>query len=252
MYINTRQPNLTIKGKAGWCLSVACDVWNVPHVYPKAIDAWNATSSTNHPNELPPDASVVCYWSYIEKGTQYGHIATWVPGRGLYSSPFNTLYGAEWYPSVAAMTLRIRRIDPTCKYLGWSETLSRVQLVRKDDQMIIQNAPNWKARCDKTMYQMRGRHMSDEEFLKYAVGAEFLHWVEAVSDNKEADTATHWQDVGKTAVNDNWQKQITDLQAQNKALQTQLDAVNNGDTIIITRSGWNGFFDVFKQWLGKK
>lgn len=120
------------------------------------------------------------------------------------------------------------------------------------DEMIIQNAPNWKARCDKTMYQIRGRHISDDEFKKYAVGADFSKWVWAVSDNPEADAATKAQEVGAVAIRDKWDKQITDLQAQNKALQTQLDAVNNGDTIIITRSGWNGFFDVFKQWLGKK
>jgi len=83
-----------------------------------------------------------------------------------------------------------------------------------ETEMIIQNAPNWRGRCNKTMYQMRGRNLSDEEFVKHAVGAEFLRWVEAVSDNAEADTATNWQEVGKVAVTDGWAAHITDLTKQ--------------------------------------
>lgn len=131
-----KQPNLTVKGKAGWCLSVAQDVWGVPHWYPKAIDAWNASTAFNHPNEQPPsDVSVVVYWTYVENGIQYGHIATFVPGRGVYTSPFNSLHGAEWYASIQAMTDRIRKIDKNSVYLGWSEVLSNVKLVTAGGSM---------------------------------------------------------------------------------------------------------------------
>lgn len=82
------------------------------------------------------------------------------------------------------------------------------------EEMIIQNEPNWKARCNKIMYQIRGRNIGDVEFQKYAVGAEFLHWVEAVSDNAEADKATNWQNVGRVAVTDKWAEQIYALQDQ--------------------------------------
>jgi hypothetical protein len=41
------------------------------------------------------------------------------------------------------------------------------------------------------------------------------------------------------------QGQVTDLQAQVKALQT-------GDNIVITKEGWTGLFDVIKQFFAKK
>jgi len=78
-------------------------------------------------------------------------------------------------------------------------------------KMIIQDAPNWFGRCDKTMYQIRGRALGKAEFKNHAVGAEFLNWVEAVSDNPEADTATRWQDVGRIATAEKWAIQISDL-----------------------------------------
>lgn len=88
--------------------------------------------------------------------------------------------------------------------------------------MIIQNAANWLGRCDKTMYQIRGRHISREEFEKYAVGNEFLRWVEAVSDNPEADAATQAQEIGQTAVRDNWQGQIANLSTQLRTKDEEL------------------------------
>ncbi len=91
-------------------------------------------------------------------------------------------------------------------------------LDNQESQMIIQDQPNWFGRCQKTMVMCRGRDLGQEEFKKYAVGAEFLHWVEAVEDNPEADAAQHAQEVGQVAVRDNWQQQIYDLQAEVKAL----------------------------------
>lgn len=128
-----KQPNLSIQGAAGWCLSVAQNVWGVPHIYNYALEAWNASSQFNHPNEQPPsDVCVVVYWTYFDVKDQmpYGHIATWVPGKGVYTSPFNTSYGSEWYPSIQAMTNRINQIrGANSSYLGWSESLSNVKLV---------------------------------------------------------------------------------------------------------------------------
>lgn len=95
--------------------------------------------------------------------------------------------------------------------------------------MIIQNAPNWFSRCDRTMYQIRGRRLGKDEFEKYAVGAEFLNWVEAVSDSPEADIATAWQELGWRATTDDWAGQIKRLEAQNKELQAQL-AAQSDDT----------------------
>lgn len=39
------------------------------------------------------------------------------------------------------------------------------------------------------------------------------------------------------------------LKEQNATLQAKVDAIENDDAIIITRSGWNGLFDYIKQWI---
>lgn len=127
------QPDLGIKGAAGYCLSVAEDVGHTPHAYDYALEAWNSSSSSNHPNEQPPsDVCVVVYWSYYDKNDNvwYGHVAWNIPGSGVYTSPFNISYGSEWYPSIQAMTDRINKIsEAQSVYLGWSESLAGVKLV---------------------------------------------------------------------------------------------------------------------------
>lgn len=190
-------------------------------MYAKAIDAWNASSALNHTDEMPPsDVCVVAYWTYTENGIQYGHVASPVPGRGIYSSPFNVLFGSQWFGSIQEVTDRINKISgANSQYLGWSESLSGVRLVEAinntpegdNNVAIIDGGDNWKGRADRTMYQMRGRHLGAGEFDPW-VGQDFLHYVEAVSDNPEADTATHWQEVGQQAVADDWQGQINHYQ----------------------------------------
>lgn len=83
--------------------------------------------------------------------------------------------------------------------------------------MIIQNAENWYQRCNKTHLLIRGRELARSTFNAY-VGRDFLHFVEACSDDPEADRVQTWQNVGRIAVQDNWQNQIYTLQDQVKAL----------------------------------
>ncbi len=96
--------------------------------------------------------------------------------------------------------------------------------------MIIQNADNWYGRCNRTHWLIRGRELGRDVFATF-VGKEFLTFVEICSDDPEANTVQNWQTVGKTAVNDNWQQQIIDLQAQVNSLgsrptKAELDALN--------------------------
>jgi len=107
----------------------------------------------------------------------------------------------------------------------------------KEKKMIIQNAPNWFGRCNRTMNQIRGRDLGQEEFTKYAVGAEFLNWVEAVSDNAEADTATGWQNLGRLAAKDNWQQQIYDGQARELVLTKERNTTR--DNLLATETALN-------------
>lgn len=48
------------------------------------------------------------------------------------------------------------------------------------------------------------------------------------------------------------EKAIADLTAQNAELQAKLDAIDNGDAIIITRDSWNGLFDLIREYFNKK
>lgn len=81
----------------------------------------------------------------------------------------------------------------------------------------IQNADNWYWRCNDTHWRIRGRELSRSTFNSF-VGKDFLNFVEACSDDPEAQTVQHWQNVGKIAVTDKWDGQIYALQDQVKAL----------------------------------
>lgn len=78
---------------------------------------------------------------------------------------------------------------------------------------IIQNADNWKFRANKSFVSIRGREMGDAEFTPW-VGQDFLHLVEALEDNTEADANVAAANLGRQAQSQNWQQEMTDLQAQ--------------------------------------
>lgn len=174
MYVNTRQPNLTVKGKAGWCLSVTQDVWSVPHLYTnppnnRAITAWNDSAEFNHAGELPPKGVYsIAYWSFTDPTDKqvYWHIATAQPDGKIYSSPFDMLYGAQTFASVSAMTQRIQKIDRTSKYIGWSEGLSRVRLVKQGGTM-VENTDAWFTRMSHLVYQITHEQLSRAEFATF-------------------------------------------------------------------------------------
>jgi hypothetical protein len=224
MYDALAAPNLGVTGTAGLCLSMQENVWGALHWYDYALQAWNASSPFNHPDEQPPvNVSVLLFWSYYDQKDDawYGHVATWVPGRGVFSSPFNSTTGSEWYPSIAAMTARINRIPRAqAVYLGWSEQIANVRVAQPQGatMAIIDSGDNWIARADKTMYMIRGRHLGNGELTPF-VGKDFLTFAEAVEDDPEADTATHWQEVGQIAVTNDWKGQIDALNTQLAAAQ---------------------------------
>lgn len=231
-------PNLTVQGKAGWCLWVAQEVWGVPHLYPKAIDAWNASSASNHTDGLP-DVSVPVYWTFYDRsvGVEYGHIATYVPNRGIYSSPFNSSYGGEWYPSLQALTERVNQIaGANCRYLGWSETLSGVQLVIEEEDMTIPDADNYYWRYGQDLAErLRGRQLSRDEFRQHLVGQTDLRAIEILSDDPEADTTQHAQTIGVVALRDNWQGQMYALQQQLADTKVALQNAENKPPVEVVK-----------------
>lgn len=132
-------PRLTTQSKAGWCLWFQEEDFGTPHLYqyaededPTTTDAWSL-AQFKHPGEQPPeDVCVPVYFSFfsVQDGREEGHIADHVPGRGVFSSPLDSSYGNQWFPSIQALVDRINKIKgANCRYLGYSEDLAGVRIV---------------------------------------------------------------------------------------------------------------------------
>lgn len=111
------QPKLNVVGVAGWCLAFVEDVFNAPHIAPNAITAWNQTQY-KHYDDLP-DVSVPLWFTWKDDG----HVAVWIPGKGILSSPVSGT-GSKWYTSISAIEKNMQ-----LKYLGWSEDISNLRVV---------------------------------------------------------------------------------------------------------------------------
>ncbi len=255
------QPKLTTKAKAGWCLWHVQEDYGVPHMYdfaadnnPNVPDAWSLCQ-LKHVNEQPPsDVCVPVFTTYTEGGVEMGHIAISVPGRGIFSSPMDVSYGNQWFASVDAMVARIKQLYSGCTYLGWSEDLSGVQLVTKEDEM-VQDTDNEYGRWRKAFYQIRGRDANRQEFKNAAVGRTWLNALEILSDDPEADSSTNNQEVGKVAIQDNWQGQIYDLQARTaelgKSVTIKDDEIKKLTAQLAVQSGDTQLLNGFGAWLTK-
>lgn len=92
-----------------------------------------------------------------------------------------------------------------------------------NDMAIIQDADNWRGRANKSFRMIRGRDMDPAEFTPW-IGQDFLHLIEALEDNPEADSQVHFADVGRYAINNDWENKINSLIAQVADEQKQLDA----------------------------
>lgn len=177
-----------------------------------------------------------------EYGT-YGHIYVQLSGGRVFEE------NANFYPQVQRKIVDgsyvyASRIGSEGESFRHDIHVYRLKTYKEEgsDQMIIQNADNWYGRCAKTHWLIRGRDLSRETFNSF-VGQDFLHFVEACSDDPEADRVQGWQNLGAVAARDDWQGQINrlteqlngrptkeDLAAAQKAaadLQAQIQAAND-------------------------
>ena len=76
----------------------------------------------------------------------------------------------------------------------------------------------------------RGREPYPEEIEKYANKVNSNEMIQALDKGKERDLTWKQLEVGKVAVKDKWDKQISDLQKKNKMLEEQIDA--SGFTLL--------------------
>lgn len=152
-------------------------------------------------------------WKY---GT-YGHIGVLLSGDRVFEQNVNAGAARRWVDGAWVYAARIGSLGESWRPVR--ATVYRIKSYKEEGsgQMIIQNAKNWYARCNRTHLLIRGRPLERAVFNQF-VGKEFLTFVEICSDDPEANAVQHWQEVGQIAVRDRWDQQIYTLQDQVKAL----------------------------------
>ena len=120
-------PNLSTQDNAGFCLRFTQTVWGAPVRYATAWEAWEATQLKHSVTEnLPTDVGVLVwldhYGTYGGVTGQYGHVVSWIPGKGYLSSPTNG-YGQKWLGSIEEVERAYNAV-----YVGWSEDINGLQV----------------------------------------------------------------------------------------------------------------------------
>ena len=119
-------PNLDAQGTPGFCLALQQKVWGAPVRYGTAWEAWQHV--TQQTSQVPEDVSTLLWFDHW--GTyggvygQYGHVVTYVPGRGLLSNPARGL-GQRWYN-----TIQECEKDCNATNVGWSPDINGLQVVQ--------------------------------------------------------------------------------------------------------------------------
>jgi hypothetical protein len=183
MYNQIVTPNLNVTDGAGWCLRFTQSVWGAPVRYNSAWDAWNATQHKHGTGEaLPEDASTVVWFSHYGRyGTpptyaNWGHVVTWVPGRGFLSSP-GSGYGQQWFNSTTEVENYFN-----AGYVGWSEDLNGLRLIEPG----ATPTPKGKKKTLATCY-----YTKDNNGNLWALGGDGDNqaaWI----DTRDQETATGW------------------------------------------------------------
>jgi hypothetical protein len=127
-------PNTSVTDGTGWCLRFTQKVWGAPARYNSAWDAWEATQLKHSTDEnIPTDVGVVVWFSHY--GTygdpayyaNWGHVVSWIPGRGYLSSPTSGV-GQKWLGSIEEVERAYNS-----KYVGWSEDINGLRVAKIDE-----------------------------------------------------------------------------------------------------------------------
>lgn len=126
MFRQLRQPNLSVQGISNLCLVYARTVFGIPFKYNYALEAWQNVKR-RHENRSLPNVVVPVWFSYTATidgiKRNWGHVAIWVPGAGIFST---TKQGVKKFGSVDEVA---KYIGGGAIYLGWSEDINGVSVV---------------------------------------------------------------------------------------------------------------------------
>lgn len=115
-------PRDDVESNAGLCLWFQQEVWQVPHQFPTAWQAWQATQFKHEDRNLPDVCVPVWFDHWGTYGNpptygQYGHVVTYFPSRGFLSSPGRG-YGQQWFGTIEEVERTFN-----APFVGWSEDM---------------------------------------------------------------------------------------------------------------------------------
>jgi hypothetical protein len=163
-------PNTSVTDGTGWCLRFTQKVWGAPARYESAWKAWEATEYKHSTTEnIPTDVGVVVWFShygtYGENGNEYyanwGHVVSWIPGRGYLSSPTSGV-GQKWLESIEEVE---RAYSST--YVGWSEDINGLRVAK------INQNPKPKTRKEEPKMMLCHKPQPDGSLLFLLFGDNF-------------------------------------------------------------------------------
>lgn len=139
----------------GMCLRFSQTFFGAPVRYPDAWTAWENQEHRHPASEPLPDVPVLLWFSHY--GTygdpayykNWGHVAPYVPGDAIYSSP--ATWNAGWSQS-RFETITDLEWALNCKYVGWSESINGLRVAAQVDTPAIPPAILPKKRKNKSMF----------------------------------------------------------------------------------------------------
>jgi LysM repeat protein len=134
-------PNTSVTDEPGMCLRFTQSVYNAPVAYSCATEAWEAATQKYGHRQLPLVSVPVWFsWTGTINGVtkDWGHVAAWVPGLGILSSPKS--WGQGNSQSVYAS---IEEVEAWlgAKYVGFSADLNGLQIATYTEDPVPAPAP---------------------------------------------------------------------------------------------------------------
>lgn len=130
------KPRTNVLDGPGWCLRHTQSVYGLtgaPFWHASAWKAWEATEH-KHKSRTMPNASVPVWFSHYgtygapARYDNWGHVVSYVPGRGFLSSPAwvrpGQTVGQQWFDSIEAVERTFN-----AKFVGWSEDLNGTRII---------------------------------------------------------------------------------------------------------------------------
>lgn len=191
-------PDLEAKGLPGFCLALQQAVWGAPVKYGTAWEAWQHV--TQRTGQVPEDVSTLLWFdhwgTYNGHYGQYGHVVTYVPGRGILSNP-DSGRGQKWYATIQDVEK-----DCNCTYVGWSADINGLEIAE------ITNTPRkgkaamatvyYKTESGKTTYALAGDGQGKASWLEtqdvaLATALVAAHHISQTAVKLSPDTFALWK-----------------------------------------------------------